>query len=370
MNLFYLVPYFLLVYADKLDFDLVTDYSVNDCLRVNNTQKLNYFALDEDGFPYCGTYTDAAACNPDIANSCEPGLKCGTNKTCEVDITSCFKYYANVTGNSKMQKLLWTPDCQEDGSWASKQCKGGAAGRCFCYDSKGERIFGNAFADNSANMTCACSKRKSELLDPTNLHNRTYVSFHCDEQGNYEELQCDTDHCWCVDTQTGELTSKIVPENSMTYLKCSGKLQGSQYLRKCESVAFAQTKITEIMKTHGVISPNIQRISCESDGSYGPYTITNSQVTCVTRTNSVLQYQASIKDITSMDCNCAYDQDLYNRIGKSFTLECQNNGNYKPFQSAYKDETVKSFCVDKDGNKKIDNVNVNETDSYCEQFYD
>jgi hypothetical protein len=28
-------------------------------------------------------------------------------------------------------------------------------------------------------------------------------SLHCDKMGNYEELQCDRERCWCVNPKTG-----------------------------------------------------------------------------------------------------------------------------------------------------------------------
>lgn len=42
-----------------------------------------------------------------------------------------------------------------DGSFSAKQCKGGkVAGRCFCHNEQGERIFGFDWWKNADNMTC------------------------------------------------------------------------------------------------------------------------------------------------------------------------------------------------------------------------
>jgi len=46
------------------------------------------------------------------------------------------------------------------------------------------------------------------------------VTLHCNEQGNYEELQCNNGVCWCAEEKTGTPTSRILPENMMTLLPC------------------------------------------------------------------------------------------------------------------------------------------------------
>jgi hypothetical protein len=49
---------------------------------------------------------------------------------------------------------------------------------------------------------------------------RKDVTLHCNEQGNYEELQCDDGVCWCAEEKTGRPISRILPENMMTMLAC------------------------------------------------------------------------------------------------------------------------------------------------------
>lgn len=68
--------------------------------------------------------------------------------------------------------------------------------------------------------------------------------------------------------------------------------------------------------------------------------------------------------------DCAHDSDLYAGLGRPFTLVCQPNGNYVPLQSIVEEDKVKRFCVDSDGNKKVDNVDEDQTDTFCNQFYD
>ncbi|KAJ9598155.1 hypothetical protein L9F63_026737, partial [Diploptera punctata] len=60
-----------------------------------------------------------------------------------------------------------------------------------------------------------CSRRVEELKKT-----RNDVSLHCNEQGNYETLQCDDGLCWCAEEKSGLPTSRIVPEGMMTMLYC------------------------------------------------------------------------------------------------------------------------------------------------------
>jgi hypothetical protein len=64
--------------------------------------------------------------------------------------------------------------------------------------------------------TAACSRRVQELQD----RGRKDVTLHCNEEGNFEELQCDDGVCWCAEKRTGKPISQILPENMMIMLPC------------------------------------------------------------------------------------------------------------------------------------------------------
>lgn len=62
----------------------------------------------------------------------------------------------------------------------------------------------------------ACSRRRADLL----AEGKNYISFHCDSNGNFEDLQCSNGLCWCVEPQSGKLISPVIPQKAMTKLPC------------------------------------------------------------------------------------------------------------------------------------------------------
>lgn len=137
----------------------------------------------------------------------------------------------------------WIPKCNLDGTYAAKQCRGDRlSGRCFCYSEDGKRIFGWDWYRNTERMTCgkdtpatvyteiqslrsachsflpACSRRRDKL----EKEGRFDVTLHCTQNGNYEELQCDSGLCWCADELTGsvQLGTTVVHESLWELLPC------------------------------------------------------------------------------------------------------------------------------------------------------
>lgn len=48
---------------------------------------------------------------------------------------------------------------------------------------------------------------------------------------------------------------------------------GKQYLRRCESIVFAEKKILKTFKLHGTLDPAMKSTFCQYDGSFGPVII-------------------------------------------------------------------------------------------------
>lgn len=164
---------------------------------------------------------------------CAPGLKCLINtmqKVCSFDQESCH-HLAHIRDDPKIK---WTPDCNSDGTYIEKQCRGDmVTGRCYCFNEKGKQIFGWDWRQNAENMTCSCSKRRFELEQQG-----IYTTFHCQQNGNYENLQCDLGVCFCVDPMTGILQpgTVVVPENLWTMLPCCKLIYSKYMLQKLFSI--------------------------------------------------------------------------------------------------------------------------------------
>jgi Thyroglobulin type-1 repeat len=125
---------------------------------------------------------------------------------------------------------------------------------------------------------------------------RLDVTLHCKPNGNFEELQCDSGICWCADEFDGHILKGTfaVPESLWSYLPCckvkrlctsfgltfvisdNSTLHGDQYLRKCESAAFAQKIMQKKLINRGSISALPNQILCNYDGSYGDVIVENA----------------------------------------------------------------------------------------------
>ncbi|XP_021934500.1 uncharacterized protein LOC110837046 [Zootermopsis nevadensis] len=283
----------------------------------------------------CTTYLQQGdECEPNGIMSCKPGYECDVQQLiCVAKSCSCqYKFDINYYNS-------WRPRC--DGyDYGPVQCKGEKpTGRCFCFDKKGKRIFGEQLWSKAENMTCACSRRVLELQE----QGRIDVTLHCNEQGNYDELQCDDGMCWCAEERTGTPISRILPENMMTMLPCYDKeLTGSGYLRQCESLLFAQKKIEIEMAAHNSINPNFPHTNCELDGSYGAVQQDGNQFYCGWKDKSRINgYAAEVKDAAAMNCRCARDNKMYGSAN-----QCLGNGNYNPEQ--YTNNGTR-YCIDADG---------------------
>ncbi|KAF7997592.1 hypothetical protein HCN44_006163 [Aphidius gifuensis] len=271
-------------------------------------------------------------------SKCLPGLICSPDDICVIDKGTC------ESQKWEEPRGLWTPCCDKDtGDYCPRQCKGEyRTGRCFCYNSKGSRIFGSAWWKDAANMTCACSRKREELKN-----SRPDLSIHCTENGNYDELQCDNGLCWCVVPETGKLVEKVYPESMMKLLPCYNETKvGSQYLRQCESKKISRAEILDKLKKHGRPFAHIDDAFCDGDGSYGVYKLSKKVVFCTWKDSSRLDnYQSTTANILSMNCNCARDMRIYQENKMSLLLSCEGNGNYEKLQTS----NGYPFCVDDDG---------------------
>ncbi|XP_069957398.1 uncharacterized protein [Cherax quadricarinatus] len=240
----------------------------------------------------------------------------------------------------------WRPECTLDGQYAEKQCKGPyTEKRCLCADPSGGTIYGKAFrwqTDLYDTMNCKCSRRVWEMTQA----GASSVTLHCQENGNYEALQCEDGWCYCVIPDTGVPYGAFLPENAMELLPCyNGTMTGVMYLRRCESEHHAHARIVDRMHDKGVLQGPSSVLSCDPDGSYSAYQYDlDGLYRCYDKYNNVIEQPAG------GGCNCARDQKLYQESHVITTLTCETldealAGVYLPIQS--RGDTV--FCVDQDG---------------------
>uniref|UniRef100_A0A7G3AZM0 Putative thyroglobulin type i repeat protein n=1 Tax=Lutzomyia longipalpis TaxID=7200 RepID=A0A7G3AZM0_LUTLO len=279
-------------------------------------------------------------CNNNDNLFCDQGLMCD-DQTCVLNKTSCF-----FTQHLDREMIGQLPTCNDDGTFAAKQCKGDrSTGRCFCYSATGERIFGWDWWRNSEEMNCACSRKRYEM----EKSGRHEVTLHCQQNGNFEELQCDDDTCWCADPDTGFITDNTiaVPQHLWTLLPCyNTSSYGTQYLRQCESASHAQRVIRNAFSKRGTTQISFSNIPCHYDGSFGTYGIAEGQAFCSWRDGSRLgPFAAAPNQVGTMDCYCARDQRIFNDNGLTLNLQCNGQGNYANPQ----DLNGELFCVDRDG---------------------
>ncbi|XP_055610049.1 thyroglobulin-like [Uranotaenia lowii] len=264
-------------------------------------------------------------CNETVL--CAPGLQCVTD-ACALDPTSCASTHHIQEG------VTWKPACDAAGHFWPKQCHGdNFSGRCFCYSSLGERIFGWQWRSKAADMTCSCSRRRSDL----EAQGRRDVTLHCTEDGSFEPLQCDGGVCWCADRETGNPLPNIpvVTESMWKRLPCYNILyQGTEYLRQCESARYAQELMSTKFIIHGQVNVTLTKIHCDYDGSYGRYAIDRDYIYCIWRDGSQMEpFHAIGADLSTVNCCCSRRRAKLEAEGRTdVTLHCAQNGNFEELQ--------------------------------------
>uniref|UniRef100_A0A336MII2 CSON000315 protein n=1 Tax=Culicoides sonorensis TaxID=179676 RepID=A0A336MII2_CULSO len=324
--------------CDNTNIECLSSLTQSDC----DENEVLVDQIDENGCvtcPYCDNsgLEICMKCNSD--SECAHGLICDEKrKFCAFNASSCH----HLAHMKKDPQLKWKPKCYANGMYKEKQCRGDkVSGRCFCFNEVGQKIFGWDWRYNEAEMTCACSRHRSKL--EANNHLST---LHCQQNGNYEELQCDSGVCFCVEPKTGQLQlgTKVLPDNLWTKLPCYNRtLHGDTYLRQCESMAVVQKKVDKLFELHGTKDAPLDMANCNYDGSYGLHKMQGNEVKCIWRDGKIISpYSGDLSIINLIDCACAIDQQIYEASKIPFKLTCNSHGNYQAVQ--YQNE--KYYCVD------------------------
>ncbi|KAM4663238.1 nidogen-2 [Discoglossus pictus] len=118
---------------------------------------------------------------------------------------------------------MYVPECNEEGHYTPLQCHG-STGQCWCVNKNGEEIEGTRTArgaprpqcDDSSQLNTPCLERRRSLLGASGPRPRGLYIPDCDEEGNYNPLQChgSTGYCWCVQKNGEEVPGTRTPPGS------------------------------------------------------------------------------------------------------------------------------------------------------------
>ncbi|XP_022235272.1 thyroglobulin-like [Limulus polyphemus] len=295
----------------------------------------------------CGQGPTAAA------SLCKPGLSCNKDtKRCDEQNGPCVEernHRLSLLENKdyNFTESLWLPECDSNGNFKKKQCKGS---KCLCFDENGNRIFGLAERALAENMTCECSREMWKRKNDEGLEWMTSPHEHCDSMGNYDELQCKDEICYCADPITGDPMGEATHIAGFHLLSCyNEETHGKTYLRQCEKQLYRAQSLTYQFHNKGIRILGLVNIACGLDGTFDLKQCQPDRCSCTNK------FGASIKSYTKekssgitnkMICACARDQnDIETNHARYPLLDCTDLGNFKEYQ-CFGDEC---FCVDRDG---------------------
>lgn len=294
-------------------------------------------------------------CGPGyVCQEDEEGLhRCEVEKSyldCAMDQATYQDWWDTQAESNTCTRYDWEKSCTPKGNYARIQAKFSKftqqkAERKFCVDPKGNRIFGAGSAEDEE-MNCRCSRKAWELQSE---QTGDRITIHCQDNGNYEELQCDQERCWCVNSKSGRVTSRVVHQDLKEYLSCyDSETIGDQYLRRCESREHGKTRSRRIMALHGLTWSSVNGFKCDFDGSFAAVNCKEDEnrCGCVDKTNKwISTYYAEASQQSLFNCKCARDKMADDSIG----LICDKNGNYDAIQKFSSPSPGIEYCVDSDG---------------------
>ncbi|XP_055496382.1 uncharacterized protein nid2a isoform X6 [Leucoraja erinacea] len=146
---------------------------------------------------------------------------CDLSATNERPQTDCEeqreRLQAEMSRHGSQRLGLHIPQCDEAGRFRTIQCHG-STGHCWCVNENGREIPGTRTPPGTGQIRCgsaeqieqpknACARHHEQVQRELSEHGSdppvgVYIP-QCDEEGNYQEMQChsSTGYCWCVDVE-------------------------------------------------------------------------------------------------------------------------------------------------------------------------
>uniref|UniRef100_A0A4Q8K3G7 U3-Liphistoxin-Lsp1b_1 n=1 Tax=Liphistius sp. SGP-2016 TaxID=1905180 RepID=A0A4Q8K3G7_9ARAC len=316
---------------------------------------------------------------------CKLGLECKLDLECKAD-TECkvcaideseikcdivVKWRKKLLEESHHEEVyakdLWIPDCDEKGLFRAKQCK---QKKCFCVNKDGKRIFGQEERHLAANMTCACSRAMSIMQQQKKDSWMTKPQEHCTPSGDYDDLQCVDDLCYCADPATGGVIGKVTAMSFIELLPCYDEEKHTKrYLKQCEIQLMRTRSLIHQFRLKGIEIIGLDSVQCDLDGTFAPKQCQTDVCACTDEKGvSIGSYRiekTNTDQERQMTCRCARDRNslhsLYTR------MSCEATGNFVPHQCF----DGQCYCVDEDGDVFVDYIPINQkvnASGYCQQL--
>uniref|UniRef100_A0A6P7H4E1 Thyroglobulin-like isoform X1 n=2 Tax=Diabrotica virgifera virgifera TaxID=50390 RepID=A0A6P7H4E1_DIAVI len=298
--------------------------------------------------------------NPDVTEICGAGLYCKNTTPGESDgicsrmETSCTKKQDDYDGkreNGTLGYMEVRQDCDSEGEFVPYKCIPGET--CYCVDSTGNRIFGEADFTSipESELKCKCSRDYEEAVVIIGRELNPGEIFKCSPNGDYYPVQCMDEKCFCVDTYDGVPTYPDAKEVNITdiskdTLKCYKNKEPGIFYEKCESEYLESYKAYKALKDEGFsIMLGFTFPNCDIDGTYKSVQENSTHKYCVDKEGSILNAVLQTDSLAkTMDCKCARARLTMSSNEKP---SCDANGNYSQKQC----RRGKCRCVDSDGNQ-------------------
>uniref|UniRef100_A0A1B0DFV3 Thyroglobulin type-1 domain-containing protein n=1 Tax=Phlebotomus papatasi TaxID=29031 RepID=A0A1B0DFV3_PHLPP len=295
---------------------------------------------------------------------CGDGLTCASQEDDEHTIcqlmsgTNCLKdqeSYDTDKDKGTTGHLAQRTLCDADGDYSPIKCIPGQI--CYCVDTEGRRIFGEALNIRGIEilMKCECSRQESSLGRVLETDMR--VPFvRCNEMGSFDQLQCIKDQCLCVDIHSGFPTSDVVNITSqgLQTLPCFNEsgYNNDSYHRECEEKKSILVQTLYNRARIGLYASNDTETYefCQPDGYYARIQQNDTHKFCSDKFgNRIANYAAILgsPEADTMTCNCARVELLLKEKEAYEIPVCCSNGNYPKVSC----RRGLCFCTDENGNQ-------------------
>ncbi|KAF2352983.1 Thyroglobulin type-1 [Trinorchestia longiramus] len=323
---------------------------------------------------------------------CGNGLDClreNTGYVCKRnDQKPCVKRiidYESASKNGTLSPGLLYPTCNNIGQYAAVQCS--TSTTCYCSDTDGNRLFGEAVYTERDGMDCQCSLHwlRNEQLGLTE-------GMRCLANGNLDPLQCNDEFCFCYNSTTGAISAGPFHPSQMSLLSCyDPSYHTVNYTNICTTVAqlyalqVSEDTDTITLGSECVLTPSRWAVSvltsarwawrsklcvwadslkpnCSLDGYYAAVQAREGGLSYCSDPlgNMIEDFEFATAVASHVTCNCARRRYLLKQAGLiAYLPTCCTNGNFEPIQT----RGLYSYCVDLNGNQVDEAVSFIEADN-------